>query len=80
MPFDPSAGQAPAPMPAPAVQGTAPAAPAPVGVDAVMPGVIQPAGEISAANSEANSSYLGSNPAMQDQLYPDPNSFHIPGM
>ena len=58
---------------------TAAPAPAPA-ADPVMPGVIQPAGEVSAAAEEANSEFLGSNPSMQDQVYPDPSAYHIPGM
>ncbi len=61
------------PMPSPGITAEPDAAP-------VMPGVIQPAGEVATANTEANSNYLGQNPAMQDQLYPDPSAYHIPGM
>ena len=61
------------PMPSPGITAEPVAAP-------VMPGVIQPAGEVATANTEANSNYLGQNPAMQDQLYPDPSAYHIPGM
>ena len=66
-PVMPEVTAAPAPTPAPAT-------------DPVMPGVIQPAGEVSTAAEEANSDFLGSNPSMQDQVYPDPSAYHIPGM
>ena len=66
-PVMPEVTAAPAPTPAPAA-------------DPVMPGVIQPAGEVSTAAEEANSDFLGSNPSMQDQVYPDPSAYHIPGM
>ena len=64
-------------MPAPTIAAPEPvAAPTPT----AMPGAITPAGEISVAAEEANSDYLGSNPSMQDQVYPDPSAYHIPGM
>ena len=92
MPAAPAAEPVAQPMPQPAapapqqsaqqfvqeVQNSAPAAPQPA--NATLPNVIQPAGEVSLKAQEANSAYLGSNPAMQDQLYPDPSAFQIPGM
>lgn len=64
----------------PAAEAPAPAAPVMPPVDASLATpAITPAGDAAAAAADANSTYLGTNPAMPDQLYPDPNAYHIPG-